>query len=206
MTTGHSFDERAADWDDERKTARARSVASTIRDTVSPDRSSRLLEYGAGTGLVSQFLAGSVGPITLADPSEGMRAVAREKVDAGVLPAGTRIWDLDLQTSEPPDETFDLIVMVMALHHVPDVSTTLARLAALLSDAGRLCLVDLQEEDGSFHADYTGDEPLHAGFGESTMTAMLADAGLDARYLPGIYHVTKNERAYPLFLAVGTRG
>src|SRR5699024_10819237 len=133
------------------KTARARSVAATIRDAAAPNRDTRLLEYGAGTGLVAQFLAASVGSVTLADSSQGMRTVAGEKVEAGVLPPTTRIWDLDLQTSAPPDETFDLIVTVMALHHVPDVPTVLSKMAAMLAGGGRLCVVDLEAEDGSFH-------------------------------------------------------
>ena len=42
-----------------------------------------MLEYGAGTGLVSQAMRDAVGPVTMADTSGGMRDVMRAKVDAG---------------------------------------------------------------------------------------------------------------------------
>ncbi|TAM89996.1 MAG: class I SAM-dependent methyltransferase, partial [Jatrophihabitans sp.] len=162
-----SFDDRAATWDDPDKTARARAVADAITRAVPLDGSERLLEYGAGTGLVAGFLAGSVAAITLADPSAGMREVARGKVESGVLPATTRVWDLNLDLSAPPAEVFDLIVTVMALHHVAGLPAVLSGFAAMLADGGHLCIVDLEEEDGSFH-----DDPgvaVHSGFGESSL-------------------------------------
>src|SRR5690606_18584865 len=75
------FDEKAATWDaDPAKVERARVVAEAVRATVPLDRSTRLLEYGAGTGLVTQALRDAVGPVTLADTSAGMRDVMQAKV------------------------------------------------------------------------------------------------------------------------------
>jgi len=45
----------------------------------------RMLEYDAGTGLVTQALRDSVGPVTLADTSTGMREVVHAKIAAGAL-------------------------------------------------------------------------------------------------------------------------
>ncbi|PRZ36597.1 methyltransferase family protein [Antricoccus suffuscus] len=200
MTTS-SFDDRAATWDEPAKVERARAVASAISDAVPLQPSMRLLEYGAGTGLVSQQLVGAVGPITLADPSAGMRAVAEDKITAGTLPANTRVWDLDLSTGDTPDERFDLIVTVMALHHIADLPTVLASFATLLADGGRACIVDLEEEDGSFHnTDFDG----HNGFNQKTLTGQLEEAGFAVQYRGGIFQVAKGDRSYPLFLAVCT--
>lgn len=195
----HSFDERAATWDDDGKITRAQSVAATITATIGPTTSMSLLEYGAGTGLVAQFLAPHVGAVTLADTSMGMREVAQQKIDAGVLPPTTRLWDLDLATQDTPAEKFDLIVTVLALHHVADIPRTLAGFAALLAAGGRLCIVDLEAEDGSFH-DHA-DDVAH-GFGEAELSRDLAAAGLTSEYHHGIYQLDKEGRDYPLFLAV----
>ncbi|MBN2624708.1 MAG: class I SAM-dependent methyltransferase, partial [Acidimicrobiales bacterium] len=93
-----SFDEKAATWDDDpAKVERARVVADAIRATVPLDSSTRVLEYGAGTGLVTQALRDAVGPVTMADTSTGMRDVMRAKVEAGTIP-DARVWDLDLAT------------------------------------------------------------------------------------------------------------
>ena len=85
---GSDFDDKAKTWDDDpAKVDRAKVVAEAIRETVPLHTSTRLLEYGAGTGLVSQSLAGHVGSVTLAEPSAGMRAVMHDKVVAGLLAA-----------------------------------------------------------------------------------------------------------------------
>src|SRR5690606_38453910 len=89
----NGFDAKAATWDaDPAKVERAGVVARAIRAAVPLDPSVRLLEYGAGTGLVTQALRDAVGPVTLADTSAGMREVMRAKVEAGVIP-GARIRD-----------------------------------------------------------------------------------------------------------------
>src|SRR5690606_25220064 len=87
MTESHDpFDEKAATWDDDpAKVERARVVADALRDAVPLGPTTRLLEYGAGTGLVTQALRDAVGPVTLADTSAGMRAVMQRKVETGAL-------------------------------------------------------------------------------------------------------------------------
>jgi predicted TPR repeat methyltransferase len=65
-----SFDERAATWDDDpAHVERARVVGLALRRALPLGRSVRMLEYGAGTGLVSEALRDAVGPITMADTS-----------------------------------------------------------------------------------------------------------------------------------------
>jgi len=198
------FDERAATWDDDpAKTERAREIAAALRAAVPLDGRTRLLEYGAGTGLLCEALADDVGSITLAEPSEGMRQVIAAKVAAGTLPSDARIWDLDLVDAEVPDERFDVIATVMALHHIPELPPVLAGFARLLDEDGRLCVIDLEAEDGSFHADRPGFHG-HDGFDRDELSERLALAGFtDVRFTPG-GQVTKDGRDYPLFMAVCT--
>src|SRR5699024_5071121 len=101
------FDAAAATWDQEpRKAEEARLLAQSITTALPLTGAERLLEYGAGTGLVSQALASHVASVTLADSSEGMRRAAQEKVSSGALPAGTRVWDLDLESGAVPADRF----------------------------------------------------------------------------------------------------
>jgi predicted TPR repeat methyltransferase len=194
-----SFDEKAATWDDEAKTERARAVAAAVGRAVVLTGSTRLLEYGAGTGLVSQELARSVGPLTLADPSSGMREVMHSKRATGALPAAARVWDLDLATGTIPDERFDLIVTVMTLHHIPDLTPVFDGFARLLADGGHLCVVDLVKEDGSFHHDR--DFHGHHGFDTGELSAKLSSAGFTDVHVEHVYELVKDGATYPLFLA-----
>jgi predicted TPR repeat methyltransferase len=196
------FDDKAATWDDDpAKVQRAEVVASAIRATVPLDHSMRMLEYGAGTGLVAQALRDSVGPVTMADSSTGMREVMRAKIDAGAI-TDARVWDLDLASDPVPDERFDLIVTVMTLHHIQDLAPVLAGFADLLVDGGPLCVVDLEKEDGSFHgADFDG----HQGFRRSTLAADLTAAGFTDVAFQDCDAVVRDGVRYPLFLATCVR-
>lgn len=204
MEPVNRFDDKAATWDDDpAHVERARVVARAIRDAVPLPPSARLLEYGAGTGLVSQALGDAVGPITLADTSAGMRAVMRDKVAAGLL-GDARVWDLDLASTPPPAsaERFDLVVTVLTLHHLPQVRPVLANFASLLVEDAHLAIVDLDEEDGTFHEDgFDG----HHGFDHDALAGDLRRAGFtDVSFRP-CHHIVRDGHTYPLFLAIATR-
>jgi SAM-dependent methyltransferase len=223
-----SFDERAADWDDEpQHRDRARAAAAAIRETVELGPHVRTLEYGAGTGLLSQELATNVGPLTVTDPSAGMRDVIQAKIDAGVLPEA-RVADLDLSRDPAPDERYDLVVAMMTLHHVPQLAPVLTGFAQLLDPGGTLCVVDLEEEDGSFHGDgdvheedeedaeneedashvEAGDHDGfhgHNGFARDELSEWLTDAGFGPTRFERCYEMQRNGQIYGVFLATCRR-
>jgi len=194
------FDDRAATWDDNpQHVERASAIAAAIVEAVPLGPTTRLLEYGAGTGLVSEALRQHVGPITLADTSEGMRSVIQSKIDAGALGEAT-IWDVDLATTPPAtDDRFDLIVTVMTLHHIVELAPTLEAFCRLLVPGGHLCIADLELEDGSFHGDgFHG----HHGFARAVLTSDLAAAGFDEPDFTTPHRIERDDRTYPIFLAV----
>lgn len=157
-----------------------------------------MLEYGAGTGLVTQALRDHVGPVTMADTSTGMREVMAGKIAAGTI-TDARLWDLDLATQPAPFEKFDLIVSVLTLHHIPDLEPVLSGFAGLLAERGFLCIVDLEKEDGSFHgAGFEG----HQGFRQGELTALLEHAGFLDITFTRCHQIVRDSGTYPVFLAV----
>jgi predicted TPR repeat methyltransferase len=195
---GDGFDAKAATWDDDpAKVERARVVAAAITAAVPLDPSMRVLEYGAGTGLVTQALRDAVGPVTLADTSAGMRSVMADKIEAGLI-TDARVWALDLSTDPVPEDRFDLIVTVMVLHHISPLEPVLSGFASLLAEGGHLCVVDLEEEDGSFHG---GGFDGHHGFGRAGLTALLEAAGFRGVAFERCHEIVRGDATYPLFLA-----
>ncbi|MCX7620921.1 MAG: class I SAM-dependent methyltransferase [Acidimicrobiales bacterium] len=192
------FDANAATWDAPDKIERAGAVAERIAATIPLHSTTRFLEYGAGTGLVTQALRQHVGPVTLAEPSAGMRAVIESKIDAAGL-TDARLWDLDLEEDEPPDERFDVIVTAMVLHHVHALDRVLAGFLALLEPGGHLCVVDLDFEGGTFHGEgFTG----HPGFHRDRFGDRLRAAGFTNVEISDCYQMLRNGIPYTLFLAV----
>ena len=200
----NSFDDRAATWDDDpAHVERAQAVARTIRDAVPLDMSTRLLEYGAGTGLVSQALGNAVGPITLVDTSAGMRQVMQDKISAGAI-THARVLDLDLATAPVPEleEQYDLVVTVLTLHPIHGLTTVLSNFVTLLAPGGRLAIVDLDKEDGTFHpAGFDG----HHGFEHAELAADLEQSGLGDITFQPCHQIVRDGHTYPLFLAIASR-
>ncbi|GGK73283.1 class I SAM-dependent DNA methyltransferase [Ornithinimicrobium pekingense] len=199
------FDEKAADWDsDPDKVARARDVARAVAANVPFGADARLLEYGAGTGLVTQALLGRVGQVTLADSSPGMRAVAQQKIADGALPPDARVWDLDLEHQTAPPGRFDLIVSSLVLHHVRTLRPVLEGLVSMLEPGGHLCVADLDAEDGSFHG-HRHDFDGHDGFDRGDLSRSLEAAGLTDVVISDCTTILREGRPYSVFLATARK-
>jgi predicted TPR repeat methyltransferase len=192
-----SFDERAATWDTPDKVERVNAIAAAIGEAIPLNTRMRMLEYGAGTGLVTEALQGRVGPVTLVDTSAGMRAVMEGKIASGILPEA-RVWNVDLADGSVPNERFDVIVTAMVLHHVADVDHLLANFAALLEPGGYVCIVDLDVEDGSFHGEGFGG---HHGFDRDDLAHRLGTAGFSTVAVSDCYRLEKDNGIFSLFLA-----
>lgn len=194
------FDSKAATWDDPAKIARSREVADAIVAATRPGPATTLLEYGAGTGLVTEALGSRIGPAVLVDTSAGMRDAMAAKVADGRL-VDVRIVDLDLERPDAvlPDERFDVIITVLTLHHVTELDRVLGRFRDLLAPEGHLCIVDLDAEDGSFHGDgFTG----HHGFERDALAERVRAAGFGAVEVSDCGQLVRDDGEYPMFLAL----
>ncbi len=201
------FDEAASTWDDQPgREDRAKAVAQSIREAVPLRLDMAAFEYGAGTGLLGRQLADELGSLTFADASAGMTEVARAKIVELGAEDRMRAVRLDLMTDAVPDERYDLVLSMLALHHVEDVPALLGALHTLLRPGGLVALVDLDAEDGTFH---DGDFDGHQGFDRADLGGWLAAAGFGDVGFRTAYTVTKDvegqEQQFPLFLATASR-
>ena len=136
----NEFDQQARAWDnDPARVLRARAVADAIRNHVPLTSRMNAMEYGCGTGLLSFELRGDIGPITLADSSEGMLEVLRDKIAASGEVNMTPM-KLDLAVDSLPADRFDLVYNLMTLHHIPDTERALRNFHALLRPNGWLAI------------------------------------------------------------------
>ncbi len=201
-----TFDQRAATWDDDPiKAARAHAVAEAIRREVPFRPGMRALEYGCGTGLLGFALAPFPGEFTLADASDGMLDVLRGKIAA----AGARnmtALKLDLVADAPPAARYDLLCLLMVLHHIPDTDAILRKFHAILAPGGRLCIGDLDAEGGAFHGPgFDG----HNGFDRDALAVKTRAAGFTGVRFTTAYENPKKvggaTRLFPVFLMVADR-
>ena len=198
------FDARAREWDTPERQDRALALAAVIREHVPLDASMRAIDIGAGTGLLGLALAGSVAEMVLAEPSGGMLEVAQAKLASGAWPNVTAL-PFDLTADPPPGRPFDIAVSLLVLHHVADTLAALSAVHALVAPGGRIALLDLDAEDGSFHdADAPGIH--HQGFERDHIVQLAAVAGFVDLETRTATRIERDGRAYPLFLLTGRRG
>lgn len=91
-----------------------------------------LLDAGGGTGRIASVLRPHIDQIVVADVSAGMLAQAYAK---GLPALNTETEHLPL-----PDNTFDRILMVDALHHVIHQHKTIQELYRVLKPGGRMVI------------------------------------------------------------------
>lgn len=92
-----------------------------------------LLDVGGGTGRVSNFFLENVGEIFLADLSHKMLVESQSKT--GLFPACSHSEYLPF-----PEQSFDRIIMIDALHHVCDQQQTINELWRVLKPGGRIII------------------------------------------------------------------
>lgn len=194
------FNEAARSWDSPEKAERSAVFARMIKERVKLPGRARVLDIGCGTGLLSFQFRGEAGAIVGVDTSAGMLEVFREK--AREVP-GAEALELDLEKQElEGQEPFDLIVSSLAFHHLRDPAAMLARLRKALAPEGRIAVIDLDLEDGTFHAEPAGMGVHHNGFSAEHAVAWAKAAGLRLVSREVVHELVKHGKRYPVFLAV----
>ena len=196
------FDTAARDWDQRPMSLQLATVPERLLAQVPFSADDRVLDFGAGTGLLSTAIAPKVAHVTALDTSAEMLQVLNEKGFANIT---TRQQDIfaGLPTRH------HAVVSCMALHHVADTGALLQAFANALHPGGRIALVDLYAEDGSFHGDQETNAAKgvqHFGFAPEALQALAEQAGfagITFSHLQDMQH--RNGRAYPLFLMTGRK-
>lgn len=193
------FDARAATWDDDpRRRQLAADLLAALLSQVPLQPGWTVLDYGAGTGLLTLALAPRVHRVLAVDSSAGMLAVLDQKIRAAAL-ANVQTLRADFAADPSPPGPFDLVASAMTLHHVADIGILFRKFFALLAPGGHLALADLDAEDGTFHENSAGLH--HFGFDRAALARQLAAAGFaDIRFVTAA-RIARNSRAYPVFLA-----
>jgi 2-polyprenyl-3-methyl-5-hydroxy-6-metoxy-1,4-benzoquinol methylase len=195
------FQEKAQDWDvNDMVKGLSLGIGSAILDNVTLNESMHVMDFGAGTGLITTHLASKVGKVTAVDVSEAMleKLAAKDELKGKVEIVCQNIIE------QPIGTEFDLIVSAMAMHHVEDTDKMIERFAEHLKPGAWVALADLDKEDGSFHPEDV-EGVYHAGFDRDAFMQKLETHGFkDIRFVTA-HTATKEGRNYPIFLALASK-
>lgn len=115
------------------------SVLAPLRLALADAPGRRLLDLGGGTGNYALALRGEGWDPLVADRSEPMLQRAAAK--------GLETLSADAESLPLQDESFDAVMLVSMLHHVPNPRRALAEAIRVLAPRGRLVLMLFTWED-----------------------------------------------------------
>jgi len=171
-----NFDIEAAAWDEEpRRVQLAKDLFRAISEEVVLNPSMDALDFGCGTGLVTLQLSARVGHVKGVDSSQGMLDVLERKIQSYPI-ENVMTRRVDLDCGDVLDGLYDLVVTTMTLHHIREVMPLIEQFARVLKLGGRLCIADLDVEDGAFHGNNEG--VFHLGFDRCVLRDSLSKAGI----------------------------
>jgi len=202
------FDTKAKEWDNNPdKVIRAKKFAKEIIAFIPSDKTDNALEFGCGTGLLSFELKDTFNTITLVDTSRGMIDVLKEKItDLNV--ANFKPVMANLLEEKTNISNIDVLYMLMTLHHINDLDKAFEVFKNIISTNGYICIADLVEEDGSFHAPELNFDG-HLGFSKEELSVKLADYGFEMEYYSVPHTIEKQQasglKKYPLFLMIAKK-
>ncbi len=194
------FNASAKSWDNPEKIARAQEYARIIKSKLlelAPDfEIHSVLELGCGTGLLGgNFLEDHTAYAGI-DTSEEMLKVLKSKFPQPRV----QTFNLELENGDLSGFKFNFLISQMAFHHLKDPGSLLKKL--VLDRKSKFAIIDLVKEDGSFHPNPKAMGVHHFGFTRDEVATWATDAGLNLQHYQILDVVKKNEKTYPLFLAI----
>jgi len=195
------FNKKADDWDGQTIPQQlSKTIGPALIEHVSLNPEMDVMDFGAGTGLLTSHIVPLVKNVAAVDISKAMlnqliaKPEFKEKVTA---------YCQDI-LHDPLDKQFDLIISAMAIHHVKETAQLLKSFAQHLKPGARIALADLDEEDGSFHPPET-QGVFHLGFDREAFSTLLKDAGFEEIQFLTAHIVEKDGRDFPVFLVLGRK-
>lgn len=197
----NEFDLKAKTWDENpTHTERSIAIANALLELVPVNNKMNVLEFGAGTGILSFLLADKFNSLTLIDSSSEMVKITNEKIKVRAISnMKAKCFDLELENY---DGCFDMIYNQMVMHHTVNIDLLLDKFKSMILPGGFLVIADLFPEDGSFHGEgFTG----HKGFEPMVLSEILAQKGFKNIWSRECYSIRKTitenkTKEYPVFI------
>lgn len=195
------FAHKSKTWDmNSKRVQNAKGIADLIVKNIKFDKSMELMDFGAGTGLLSYFVAPFVSKIVAVDNSPSMLKEFHSKCDE--FKCETEVIEKDL-TTDTLDRKFDGVISSMTIHHLEDIPALLSKLYTMVNEGGFIALADLDSEDGSFHSDNTG--VFHYGFDRAELAKHAQDAGFKDVSFSLASTINKPHREFTVFLMTASK-
>ena len=195
------FKNKSKSWDmSSMRVQNAKSIADLIVKNIKLNDKMEVMDIGAGTGLLSYFIAPHISKIIAVDNSPSMLNEFKEK--ASQFKSDTEIIEADI-SKDDINRTFDVIISSMTIHHVEDTKALFSKLFNMLNENGSIAIADLDTEDGSFHSDNTG--VFHYGFDRNELEVIAKEVGFKNIKFNLASTINKPQATFTVFLMTAVK-
>ncbi len=195
MSDDGGWDEFADGWEDDPAAiayseAAFGSLVEVLVDRPRPFEGARILDFGCGTGLLTQQLVDRVAAIDATDRSPAMLDVLRAKCERGGETNVRMLGEL------PPAGSNDLIMASSVYSFLDDYPSAVRRLASLLSAGGTFVQWDWEPDPV--------DEEPH-GLTRVAVSEALTSAGLNEVAVETAFEARVGDLEMAPIIGVGSR-
>ena len=191
-----SWDEYAQEWDSNPDAIAYSQLAFDSLSTHYNPAGLNVLDFGCGTGLLSEKIAGIANSVVAVDASAKMIDILKAKKLANVTALACEISEESINKSSILKSGFDLIVASSVCAFIPDYEKTLADLKLLLNPAGVFIQWDWKRND---------DEP-DFGFNDESITKVYSKVGLSVVLVATEFSLTSEKGSREVIIGVGKNG
>jgi ubiquinone/menaquinone biosynthesis C-methylase UbiE len=140
------FERVSTEWDDMRSSFYNADVIDALAHHGRVDAKSRVVDVGTGTGFVAVGLAGRARSVIGVDNSPAMLTVAADNIAACGL-NNVSLISGEIDQLPLDDDSVDVAVANMVLHHAPDPAVMVAEMARVVRPGGAIAITDEIEHD-----------------------------------------------------------
>lgn len=190
----NEWDEYAENWDlDPTVEEYAKNAFSALLESIDIDGLT-VLDFGCGTGVLTQLMSPTVSNIVAIDPSSEMIKQLDNKALKNVSSISDYLTEELIRNNPELENKFDLIVASSVCSFLPDYEATLRLLTSLLKDGGVFVQWDWLSNDDS----------SGMGLSESRIEqAFLANDFVSIK-ITRPFEVSNSKGNLPVLMAMGT--
>jgi 2-polyprenyl-3-methyl-5-hydroxy-6-metoxy-1,4-benzoquinol methylase len=189
----NEWDEYAENWDvDPSVEQYAKNAFSELLDSININGLT-VLDFGCGTGALTQLMSPSVESIVAIDPSSEMIKLLDKKALNNVTSICDYLSSELVKTSPELENKFDLIVASSVCGFLPDYEMTLSLLKSLLKKDGLFVQWDWLSEDDS----------SGMGLSEKRVKQAFAASGFVSIKVNSPFIMNSSKGNMPVLMAIG---
>lgn len=135
------FEQVSTQWDDMRSSFYNADVIDALAERGRVTPTARVVDVGTGTGFVAAGLAGRAATVIGVDNSPAMLDVAADNL-AALGTTNVTLANGEVDRLPLPDDSVDVAVANMVLHHAPEPAAMLIEMARVVRPGGTIAITD----------------------------------------------------------------